>query len=94
MQYAFLSLNLVYWPVDYDTDRLLMDAGRKLWVFPRFTGDCASGHKKFLVGTSSDQKIEITDSCSQMILQLHDVYDPNKVSKSQSSLLHIACGFL
>ncbi|KAJ8440503.1 hypothetical protein Cgig2_022944 [Carnegiea gigantea] len=55
-------------------------SGRKLWGFPRFAGDCASGHKKFLVGTSSDQKIEITDSCSQMILQLHDVYDPNKIS--------------
>ncbi|XP_074294932.1 inactive protein kinase SELMODRAFT_444075 [Silene latifolia] len=55
-------------------------SGRKLWGFPRFAGDCASGHKKALVGTNSDQKIELTDSCSQMILQLHDVYDPNKIN--------------
>lgn len=54
--------------------------GKKFWGFPRFAGDCASGHRKSQLGTSSEQKFEITDSCSQMILQLHDVYDPNKVS--------------
>ncbi|KAG7018292.1 Inactive protein kinase [Cucurbita argyrosperma subsp. argyrosperma] len=31
-------------------------------------------------GTSSELKCDITDSCSQMILQLHDVYDPNKIN--------------
>lgn len=55
------------------------NVGRKLWGFPRFTGDCASGHRKSYVGTSLDQKVDLTDTCSQMILQLHDVYDPNKV---------------
>ncbi|XP_057534143.1 inactive protein kinase SELMODRAFT_444075-like [Amaranthus tricolor] len=55
-------------------------SGRRLWVFPRFSGDCASGQKKLFAGTSSEQKIELTDSCSQMILQLHDVYDPNKIN--------------
>lgn len=55
-------------------------SGRKLWVFPRFAGDCASGHRKSHSGSSSEQKFDITDTCSQMILQLHDVYDPNKVS--------------
>lgn len=54
-------------------------AGRKFWGFPRFSGDCASGHKKSHIGTCSEQKSDITDTCSQMILQLHDVYDPNKV---------------
>ncbi|KAL2899516.1 hypothetical protein RDABS01_024598 [Bienertia sinuspersici] len=54
-------------------------SGRRLWVFPRFSGDCASGQKKMFAGTSSEQKIELTDSCSQMILQLHDV-DPNKIN--------------
>ncbi|GFZ08135.1 kinase with adenine nucleotide alpha hydrolases-like domain-containing protein [Actinidia rufa] len=57
-------------------------SGRKLWGFPRFAGDCASGHRRSHSGTSSEQKSDITDSCSQMILQLHDVYDPNKVSIS------------
>ncbi|XP_061349963.1 inactive protein kinase SELMODRAFT_444075-like [Gastrolobium bilobum] len=55
-------------------------SGRRLWGFPRFSGDCASGHKKSTPGTSSEQKSDITDSCSQMILQLHDVYDPNKIN--------------
>ncbi|PIN27142.1 Serine/threonine protein kinase [Handroanthus impetiginosus] len=53
-------------------------SGRKLWGFPRFAGDCASGHRRS--GSSSEQKSDITDSCSQMILQLHDVYDPNKIN--------------
>lgn len=55
-------------------------SGRKLWVFPRFAGDCANGHRKSNSGATSEQKGDITDSCSQMILQLHDVYNPNKVS--------------
>lgn len=38
--------------------------------------------KKYPPGTVLEQKSDITDSCSQMILQLHDVYDPNKVSSS------------
>lgn len=53
--------------------------GRKLWGFPRFSGDCASIHRRSDAGTSLDQRVDITDSCSQMILQLHNVYDPNKV---------------
>jgi len=58
-----------------------ISSGRRLWGFPRFAGDCASGHRKsHNSGATSDQRCDITDSCSQMILQLHDVYDPNKVS--------------
>ncbi|KAL4385975.1 hypothetical protein GQ457_09G005610 [Hibiscus cannabinus] len=45
---------------------------------PRFAGDCAS--RKSHTGSNSEQKSDITDSCSQMILQLHDVYDPNKIN--------------
>ncbi|XP_016505367.2 inactive protein kinase SELMODRAFT_444075 [Nicotiana tabacum] len=55
-------------------------SGRKLWGFPRFAGDCASGHWKLHSGSSSEHKSDITDYCSQMILQLHDVYDPNKIN--------------
>ncbi|KAH6773429.1 kinase with adenine nucleotide alpha hydrolases-like domain-containing protein [Perilla frutescens var. frutescens] len=47
-------------------------SGRK-WGFPRFTGDCASGHRRSSSGTTAEQKSDITDYCSQMILQLHDV---------------------
>ncbi|KAI3716348.1 hypothetical protein L6452_23621 [Arctium lappa] len=67
-------------------------SGRKLWGFPRFTGDCASGHRRSHTGTSSDQKIDITDSCSQMILQLHDVYDPNKINVKIKIVSGSPCG--
>ncbi|KAK9066187.1 hypothetical protein SSX86_013508 [Deinandra increscens subsp. villosa] len=49
--------------------------GRKLWGLPRFTGDCASRHWRSYLGKS-----DIADSCSQMILQLHNLYDPNKIN--------------
>ncbi|GJT40579.1 inactive protein kinase-like protein [Tanacetum coccineum] len=50
-------------------------SGRKLWGLPRFTGDCASRHWRSYLGKS-----DIADSCSQMILQLHNMYDPNKIN--------------
>ncbi|WCJ39562.1 Protein kinase protein with adenine nucleotide alpha hydrolases-like domain [Euphorbia peplus] len=66
--------------------------GRKFWGFPRFAGDCASGHKKSLIGATSEQKCDITDSCSQMILQLHDVYDPNKINVKIKIVSGSPCG--
>lgn len=54
--------------------------GKKLWGFPRFSSDCTTGQRKFHSGTSSDQKDDITDTCSQMMLQLHDVYDPDMIN--------------
>ncbi|OIW09009.1 hypothetical protein TanjilG_05985 [Lupinus angustifolius] len=68
-------------------------SGRRLWGFPRFAGDCASGHKKsHTTGTSSEQKTDITDSFSQMILQLHDVYDPNKINVKIKIVSGSPCG--
>ncbi|GMY34552.1 inactive protein kinase SELMODRAFT_444075-like [Fagus crenata] len=67
-------------------------SGRKLWVFPRFAGDCASGHRKSHSGSSSEQKFDITDTCSQMILQLHDVYDPNKINVKIKIVSGSPCG--
>ncbi|KAI3773336.1 hypothetical protein L1987_47861 [Smallanthus sonchifolius] len=66
--------------------------GRKLWTFPRFSGDCASVHRKSNSETKSDQKVDITDSCSQMILQLHNVYDPNKVNVKIKVVSGTPCG--
>ncbi|XP_065866971.1 inactive protein kinase SELMODRAFT_444075-like [Euphorbia lathyris] len=66
--------------------------GRRLWGFPRFAGDCASGHKKTHIGATSEQKCDITDSCSQMILQLHDVYDPNKINVKIKIVSGSPCG--
>ncbi|KAI3455541.1 hypothetical protein Pfo_012204 [Paulownia fortunei] len=67
-------------------------SGRKLWGFPRFAGDCASGHRRSHSGTSADQKSDITDTCSQMILQLHDVYDPNKINVKIKIVSGTPCG--
>ncbi|CAN8301685.1 unnamed protein product [Cochlearia groenlandica] len=53
---------------------------KKIWGFSRFTSDCASGYGKFLAGTSSDKKDDIHESCSQMMFQLHNVYDADKIN--------------
>ncbi|KAF9614089.1 hypothetical protein IFM89_015088 [Coptis chinensis] len=44
------------------------------------------------LGTNSDQKIDITDSCSQMMLQLHDVYDPNNINIKIKIISGTPCG--
>ncbi|EPS64404.1 hypothetical protein M569_10373, partial [Genlisea aurea] len=68
-------------------------SGRKLWGFPRFAGDCASGHnRKSHSVSTADQKIDLTDSCSQMILQLHQVYDPNKINVKIKIVSGTPCG--
>jgi hypothetical protein len=54
-------------------------SGKRIWGFSRFTSDCTIGHWWSLTGTRLDQKDDIADSCSQMVLQLHDVYDSEKV---------------
>ncbi|KAE9467899.1 hypothetical protein C3L33_00183, partial [Rhododendron williamsianum] len=69
--FSFAVLMILYWNIF---------RSRKLWTFPRFAGDCASGNRRSNSGTSPEQKSDITDSFSQMILQLHDVYDPNKIN--------------
>ncbi|XWS18873.1 hypothetical protein CRYUN_Cryun32bG0082300 [Craigia yunnanensis] len=66
-------------------------SGRK-WGFPIFAGDCASGSHKSQLGSSSEQKSDITDSCSQMILHLHDVYDPNKINVKIKIVSGSPCG--
>ncbi|KAJ3671095.1 hypothetical protein LUZ60_008521 [Juncus effusus] len=53
-------------------------SGRKFWGFPIFAGDCASGHRKS--SSPLDHKSDISETCSQMMLQLHEVYDPNKIN--------------
>ncbi|KAF5203712.1 Inactive protein kinase [Thalictrum thalictroides] len=67
-----------------------INSGKKLWGFPRFAGDCASGQKR--LGTSSEQKFDLTDSCSQMMLQLHEVYDPNKINMKIKIVSGSPCG--
>ncbi|KAL3532598.1 hypothetical protein ACH5RR_006119 [Cinchona calisaya] len=56
-------------------------SSKKLWSFPRFHSDCTVGHShgSSFLGTSLDQKDYITDSCTQMMLELHQFYDPDKI---------------
>ncbi|ESQ42739.1 hypothetical protein EUTSA_v10012884mg [Eutrema salsugineum] len=53
---------------------------KKIWGFSRFTSDCASGYGRFLAGTNSDRKDDIHESCTQMMFQLHNVYDADKIN--------------
>ncbi|KAL5057031.1 hypothetical protein RYX36_028635 [Vicia faba] len=92
---SFVLLNFVYVcdPLRVTNDVTALVIGRKLWGFPRFAGDCANGHKKSATaGASSENKNDITDSCSQMILQLHDVYDPNKINVRIKIVSGSPCG--
>ncbi|PQM41046.1 inactive protein kinase isoform X1 [Prunus yedoensis var. nudiflora] len=41
--------------------------GSKFWNFPRFTGDCSSSRREDL----PDRICQISESCSQMVLQFH-----------------------
>ncbi|GMI82126.1 hypothetical protein like AT3G13690 [Hibiscus trionum] len=66
-------------------------SGRK-WGFPRFSSDCSSNTRKSQTGSSSEQNSGITDSFSQMILQLHDVYDPNKINVKIKIVSGSQCG--
>ncbi|KAE8688544.1 Proline-rich receptor-like protein kinase PERK13 [Hibiscus syriacus] len=68
------------------------DALRRKWGFPRFSGDCASSSRKSQTGSSSEQNSGINDSFSQMILQLHDVYDPNKINVKIKIVSGLPCG--
>ncbi|KAE8688431.1 Proline-rich receptor-like protein kinase PERK1 [Hibiscus syriacus] len=55
-------------------------SSKRMWGISRFTSDCATGHWKSLSGAAnSDAKQDLADSCSQMIFQLKDVYDPDQV---------------
>ncbi|KAJ4825445.1 hypothetical protein Tsubulata_010603 [Turnera subulata] len=52
---------------------------KKIWGFSRFATDCTTGHKWSQTGTKLDQKDDISDLCSEMMFQLQNAYDPEKV---------------
>lgn len=62
---------------------MLCALGKRIWDFSRFISDCTTRHKSFS-GNSPDEKHDIVDSCSKMVVQLHDVYDPEKASLTTS----------
>lgn len=57
--------------------------GMKLWGLPMFPGDCANGSTKCpKSGDPREVEEEVTDSCSQMMKQLHKLCDLKKVKVS------------
>lgn len=55
---------------------------RRFWGFPRMRGDCRSNER-----TNSHDRIgQITESCSQMVLQFHDHIDVRVRIKVVSAL--------
>ncbi|XP_015889139.2 inactive protein kinase SELMODRAFT_444075 [Ziziphus jujuba] len=68
-------------------------SSKRMWDFSRFTSDCAFGHhKSFSGGANSFETDDIVNSCSQMVLQLHNVYDPEKVKVRIKIVSGSPCG--
>ncbi|KAL0691179.1 hypothetical protein Bca4012_090858 [Brassica carinata] len=63
-----------------------------LAVSLRNFGECASGHRKSHSEALTEIKSDLTDTCSQMILQLHDVYDPMKINVKIKIVSGSPCG--
>ncbi|KAM1605496.1 hypothetical protein PS2_026242 [Malus domestica] len=67
-------------------------SSKRIWDFARFTNDCTTSHRRSLSGTMLDNKDDIVDSCSQMMLQLRDVYDPEKIKVRIKIVSGSPCG--
>ncbi|MFS7991145.1 putative protein kinase RLK-Pelle-PERK-2 family [Helianthus anomalus] len=66
-------------------------SSHKLWTFSKFNSDCTTGQWKNLSG-DRDQKDDITEACSQMMLQLHNIYDPDKIKMKIKVISGTLCG--
>lgn len=55
-------------------------SSKKLWGFPHFHNDCATGYWRFMSGTMLEQKEYFTDICNQIMCQLHHIYDAERVT--------------
>ncbi|KAG9137867.1 hypothetical protein Leryth_023375 [Lithospermum erythrorhizon] len=67
-------------------------SNQKRWNFPRFNSDCTASRWRSLAGTVLDKKDFITDSCSDMMIQLQDVYDPDKITVKIKVVSGTQCG--
>ncbi|KAL8223336.1 hypothetical protein R6Q57_018811 [Mikania cordata] len=61
----------------------------KLWKLSKFNSDCATGKWKNLSG---DAREDITEICSQMMLQLHDIYDSGRIKMKIKVISGTMCG--
>lgn len=66
-------------------------SSNKLWGFRRFTSECIARFFN-LSGTISDKKDYITKSCTQLMLQLQDVYDSDKTKVKVKIVSASHCG--
>ncbi|KAG2385380.1 Inactive protein [Vigna angularis] len=57
-----------------------------------FATDCITAQWRSRLGTVSDQKEVFVNSCSQMVLQLHQFYDPEKIKIRIKILSGSFCG--
>ncbi|KAJ9538649.1 hypothetical protein OSB04_031382 [Centaurea solstitialis] len=84
-----ISRNALIWALSHvvqpgDCAKLLVvipphTPSHKLWNFSKFNSDCTTGQWKSLSGNvRRDQKEDITETCSQMMLQLHNIYESDK----------------
>nr|GEW12771.1 inactive protein kinase SELMODRAFT_444075 [Tanacetum cinerariifolium] len=64
----------------------------RLWNFSKFNNDYTTGKWKSLSGDVRDQKEDITESCSQMMLQLHNLYDSDKIKMKIKVISGNTCG--
>ncbi|CAN6680880.1 unnamed protein product [Malus baccata var. baccata] len=67
-------------------------SSKRIWDFARFTNDCTTSHRRSFSGTMLDDRDDIVDSCSQMVLQLRDVYDPEKIKVRVKIVSGTPCG--
>ncbi|KAI3524712.1 hypothetical protein L1887_03375 [Cichorium endivia] len=67
-------------------------SSHKLWGFSKFNSDCTTAQWKHLSGDVRDQKDDITESCSQMMFQLHNLYDSEKIKMKIKVISGNPCG--
>ncbi|CAK9144112.1 unnamed protein product [Ilex paraguariensis] len=67
-------------------------SSKRLRGIPRFSTDCTAGRWRSFSGMILDEKEDITDSCAQMMLHLHDVYDPDKIKIKIKVVSGSQCG--
>ncbi|KAI3711573.1 hypothetical protein L1987_70112 [Smallanthus sonchifolius] len=97
-----ISRNALIWALTHvvqpgDCAKLLVvipapNSSHKLWKFSKFNSDCTTGQWKALSGDVKDQKEDITEICSQMMLQLHNIYDSDKIKMKIKVISGTLCG--
>lgn len=97
-----ISKNALIWALTHvvqpgDCAKLLVvipahTPSHKLWKFSKFNSDCSTGQWKSHLGDIRDQREDITESCAQMMLQLHNIYDSDKIKMKIKVISGTLCG--